>query len=507
MNEESQDDLSTLAHSLSKSEKRYIRLYLDKYDSQDLSSTFDLLFRFAAKVGHFNVELKKCFPQPKKRSKIRRRLYETMLDALVEYETNHNPELQLQEIIARCRVLLSRGLHGPLDKMLRKGLKIAEHYDLKWALAILTDLQANMHKLFKVSPKSKALGDSAYQGAYLAAQEFARLKKISYENSLMIVMFNQEGGVGEKAKDLFESIRGSAEEATQAPGFFLPYFGHHILSNFYLLRGDPVSMDNQWESIDQLFRAHPQVIKVLHVPYFRMLHFRTLMGISLLKKDLALTCLDRLREAQPKRHLLQASWFQMYYSALGQYGQHVGDTEALQRYVEGFPGGLDKHREGIEEVYILLMEMLMASCCYILGEYKQALRWIHRFLHNENVQMTKKSIQILATLRLCIYADLKDWESLEEMLSKTRTILSKEVLFPRFWEICDRYFTTLVESFSTSKHAEALETFNQEIHDLFAHPEETNVIAHFDFRSWAIARSQGLPLQDILQQKFKAADP
>jgi len=502
MNVETHDELLLLYRSLSRTEKRYLRLYVAKQGIEDHKNILDALFRHGETTGPFSDYLEQHFPHPKKRSKLRRRLYESMLDALVEYESQHSPDLQLQQILAHARVLLARGLHGPLEKMIRKGLKLARHYDRKWALAHLADLQANMQKLFRLSPKNKTLGDSAFQGAYLAAEDYAKLQKLAYEDAIVIMMFNQEGGVGEKETSLFEHMRENAETAIRAGGFVFPYYGHHLLANLYLLRGDPLSMSGQWNAIDALFQEQPQMIQGLEASYYRMLHFQTLMGISLLKKEEARQTLNRLGDAKPARHHLQSSWFQMYFSALGQFAQNIGETAALRQYIEEYPAGYKNHRDHLELVYVLLMEMLMAVCHFILEEYTQTLRWIHRFLHNEQAGITKKSTEILSILRLCVYVEMEDWESLGDMLEKTRTLLGNKLVFPRFWAICDRYFSALVQDPSAANRGASLDVFVRECHELFAHPEEHNVIAHFDFRTWGKAKQQGISMQEGIKQKF-----
>ena len=157
----------------------------------------------------------------------------------------------------------------------------------------------------------------------------------------------------------------------------------------------------------------------------------------------------------------------------------------------------------MEDVYALLIEILMAVSFFMVGRYKESLFWIHMYLHSGRTHVARKIVQILSTLRLCLYVEMQDWDSLEVMLEKTRSLLDKQIVFPRFWEICETFFSGLIRKNDPKSFRAALEKYVDASQELFDKPAETNVISHFNFLSWGSAKLQGISMLEYICEDFK----
>lgn len=495
MSEDTQDDLLLLARSLTQNEKRYLSLHIGKQLQPDWVQLMSNLFRHQQSEREFLAAVKSQFPLPKKRSAVRRKLYEKMLDLLVEYELAHNPDLQLQKLIQRCRVLHLRGLYTSGEVMLRKGLKLARKYDRKWALAELTELQCSMQSLHQLSPKKKQRGDALWQESYLAANEYATYRKLSYMDSVLAMTFNQQGAISEGSDPHWLAFDEIAEFASRESGFYIPYLARHIQINLATLRGQPEKMYEKWMETSKMFEEHPWMIPGNETSYLRMLHSRAIMAVSVNHKEEANEMLTLLKNAEPKRSLLKASWVQMYLYSLAQVTVRFGDKKGMETFIQLFQELVPTYRDRMEQVYVFVMEFHLVVAHMQLGAYKAAIRQVNLCLHSEDLHLLKKGIQILATLRLCLYVEIEDWDNLEQMLDKTRSFLAQKIIFPRFWALSEAFFSQLVQHNHPNAKEAAVTSFISGCEKLFyKEGDETNVIAYFDFLKWGKAVLIGVPM-------------
>lgn len=494
------DELWLLFHSLSASELRKVNRVVLQSSDAGLRKAYALLRKHSDTYESFCRQLAKAVPKGKRRSRIRRRLYTIVLDSLVTRAESHDADLRLHQTIRRCRILLERGLFHPADKLLRKGQRDAELYDRKWALAILAEMRATMHGLHESSKQPQLAGEARFQEAYLATAEYALMNKFRYQDALIVKLFNESGAIGTGREVFFPDLRAGAAAATHAPGFYLPYFGLHIEANIALLRNDIDGMYEKWNAIIQLFHAYPHLIPGHQINYFRALHFRTLMAMEKGDFDDAAKALANLRKARPRHKRSMGAWIQMYYSTLAQYAINAGDESALTEFVLQYPKILPRYGAQMEVIYKLLCRILLAVSCFILRDYPAALKWIADYLHDESADQIRKSIQVLATVRLCIYIELEDWETLERTWYATRVFLAKRIAFPKFWAICARFFPAFVEADSEGKRKDLLAAFLAESEALFAAREETNLFSIFNFRAWARARMEGRAMREVMAE-------
>ncbi|MEM7036363.1 MAG: hypothetical protein AAF570_05225, partial [Bacteroidota bacterium] len=473
---ETQDDLLTLASSLSPSLQRYVRISLKNESPAQLNEMLHLLLRHREQPAAFTQAIAQKFPHPKRRSKLRMQLYEALLDALARYDRDQQPDLKLHRIIQHCRVLQVRGLNTSGNKLIRKGLKLARKYERKWAVAILTELRSHLGNLPSSGGDQRLAGEAMFQESYLAAREFAELSHLRYCDALMANLFNHEGAVGKNRREFFAEMKSKAQKATQRSGFIFPYLGHHLLGNIAFLEDDQPAMSATWEEVGQLFDQYPHMRVGMEHGYLRALHFRILMAISEHDGDRAGQLLGELLHARPKLARLQPLWCQTYFSSLGQFAQNLCKPEVLRQFTTTCPDQLSQFAPRMEEVYVLLIEFLMASCLYLQEAYEAALRWIHRALHSERSAMARKTREIMLLIRLCIYVALEDWDTLETMLPATRKAIARHPVFPEFWEMCDPFFMRLIRDTRKKAVLKAFQDFEAACQAHFRQGKDQNII-------------------------------
>jgi len=181
------NDLHDLIQSLSKSEKRYFRLYTSLYEGEkDYMHIFDILeaqdtydeeamrAQLKDKVALEHLHVTKNY------------LFNLILKALKSYSTADYVEDQLRETLHSIRLLYDRKIYGKAESMLRKAKKAARLHNKQTLLLDIISLETGFTEFYYGEQ------DIAKRDAALAAERNEVLTELSNYHELMRV-YHQAG--------------------------------------------------------------------------------------------------------------------------------------------------------------------------------------------------------------------------------------------------------------------------------------------------------------------------
>ena len=138
------DSLHELIHSLSKSEKRYYKLYASRHVSSE-DSTMLALFDYIAKQTQYDeVALFHDFKGKallNQFSTIKKRLYDQVLLALHAFHANNSVENQLNRMLHQATLLFEKSLYDQCERQLRSAEKLALKHELSLPLISINKLK------------------------------------------------------------------------------------------------------------------------------------------------------------------------------------------------------------------------------------------------------------------------------------------------------------------------------------------------------------------------------
>lgn len=138
------DSLHELIQSLSKSEKRYYKLYASRHVSTE-DSTMLALFDYIAKQTHYDEAA--LFHDFKGKallnqfSTIKKRLYDQILLSLHAFHANNSIENQLNRMLHQATLLYEKSLYDQCERQLRSAEKLALKHDLSLPLIAINKLK------------------------------------------------------------------------------------------------------------------------------------------------------------------------------------------------------------------------------------------------------------------------------------------------------------------------------------------------------------------------------
>lgn len=140
MNDVKEDPLYQLIHSMDKKEKRYFKLFANKYNRKKNTNAL-VLFDIIAKQKKYNQTtiLKKLKKHDiyKNFAFEKHKLYSLVLKSLSECNSNYSTRVQTLEILKQIEILFGRTLFQQAQKLIQKGLKLIEGknlFDLEFQL-------------------------------------------------------------------------------------------------------------------------------------------------------------------------------------------------------------------------------------------------------------------------------------------------------------------------------------------------------------------------------------
>lgn len=152
------DKLLSLIHTLSKSEKRYFKLYAKRYNEKDHQIKV-LLFDLFVKLDRYeeNHVLKQLGKEiDKNRLRVEKvQLYQLILASLRDYHSGLIYEHDLSRAIENIRILSMKGQFKAAQKIINKYKKIIQGDSLEEATFLLQLLELEKKLVYQASPRAK----------------------------------------------------------------------------------------------------------------------------------------------------------------------------------------------------------------------------------------------------------------------------------------------------------------------------------------------------------------
>lgn len=499
------DHLFDLVKSLSKSEKRFFKLYAGRHSASEDSNAL-LIFDFLAKMSTYDeCKVLKEFEGKaflNKFSIAKHRLYQQIIESLVQFNAKKSVEIELVNSLRGATILFGKGLHGQAKKITDSVLKKAEKYNLsqiKWqGLQLLKQLHEQQ---FYTSL-------SAEESLSLHNEESIILKSLITKQDLWFIkasLFKEVHAIG--------TVR-SADQAELLRGIIAPlqeinidndtlenkYLYHQILGTYYFAIQETKNCYEQLATIKKLFETNTHFFGKKDGKYLSLLTNLAYTCIQLNRQDEVRMYLKELEEDKNQYDNtlnLEVKYFSSFYSlklfALIEKGELLEETM------------LAETEEGLKRYYDYLNPVRKAYFHFKLGvyylgitEYKKALVHINDVL-NDKQNLVKEDIYSFAQiLQLIIHFELKNHRFLTYALASTKRFLKGKNRLNKFESVFLKIITKIKNGVVNDiELQDILSEFQPEMHLLKTDKFEKNAFDYFDFAAWIDSKLLQKPYLEI----------
>jgi hypothetical protein len=504
------DHLFQLIKSLSKSEKRNFRLYVNRLKSGE-ETKFLQLFDILDKQGEYNEKqiLEKAKGiKPQQLSNLKAHLYKQLLKSLRLKNLNSDLEINIRETIDYAKVLYNKGLYQQSLRMLEKAKGMAEANRKNFIRMEIVEYE----KLIELQYITRSIGNRADELTDEAREISRKVTSAQTYSNLALKLYSLYLKVGSarNKKDMlmvssfFNTNFVPPEDLNRCDFYeklyiFQSYVWYNYITQDFLMcykyaqKWVDLYRDNKemiYNQTDLYLKGMNSLLNALH-----MLRYH-----SKFEEEL-----DKLRELINDRKIpwndnnLRVYYLFYYKHSINYHFLEGTFTEGLDlipeinRYIKNYSRHLDNHR-------ILVFYYKIASLYFGSGDYRSTIRYLNYILNYRDISIRQDFHCFSRILNLVAHYELGNEDLLEYQVKSVYRFLYKMNSLQEVQKHILDFLRKL-----THIRAEDLNTEFKRLRDklvsLKDNPFEQRAFLYLDIISWLESKIENRPVQDIVRKK------
>ncbi|WP_082815406.1 hypothetical protein [Pontibacter akesuensis] len=496
---------------MTRSEKRHFRLFATRQSSNGDIKFLQLFDAFDGMSAYDEERVLRQVPSIKKLqfANLKANLYKQLLASMRLFHAQQNTDIQLHEQLDYARVLYNKGLYQQSLKMLEKVKAAAQQASYPHIQLAAIDFEKHIESQYI----TRSLEGRAEELSEEATNNIAHLSRLHKASSLALRLYGLYIKMGH--------VR-SPEECASITDFFrqqlplldlrqasfsekLAFYQAHVWYN-YIMQDFKACYRYAQKWVD-LFEAEPHMKEQQPMLYIKGLHNLLLALFSLSYYTKFMEALQQLedfaadnnRRSSPNIEMLL--FLYIYTNRINAYYMEGRFTEGLKivpdirRNLRVFQQQLDPHRQ-------LIFYYKIAGLYFGSGDYNSTILYLEKIIHFKDVNL-REDIQCFARiLNLIAHYEAGKDELLEYQVKSVFHFLGKMndqqpmqvAIFEFLRELPDTSPFELKSAFIKLKEKLLLISEN---------PMYRRPFLYLDIISWLDSKIKNIPVQQVMQQKFK----
>ncbi len=513
MSNKKSDTLFILIKSLSKSEKRFFKLYASRHTSSE-ENNYIRLFEFLEKQPAY--ESKNVFEFFKGESFLKKysiataRLYKVILKSLHAFHADSSIDAILKRELHYAEILYDRTLYKQCQQLLRSIKKTAVKHE---KYSVLSDVSSWEKKIMET--KNYA-GESDYSITSILEEDISIAEIMKNFNefwnikSRFFLFLNKQGKVRNETeliqfKNAIDNVLLKSE--SKALSLETKFLYYHIYSAYYFGIDDYLNCYQNLIKNIELVEKHPRVFREKPNIYFSILSNAIYIANQLKQHDQAFLYLKKLREipillhAQKNQDLAVKLFSTSYsielalYKAMGEFSSAVELIPAINNGLEEFSANLTKLRKA--DFYFN-----MAAVCFGDDKHSLALKWLNKLLNDIQIEETQDIYCFAKILDLIVHIELKNTDLIPYALKSTERYLKSRNRVYKFEEAFLNFFSAALKTSAGIYNMKNYKELYEKIAPLQDDRFEKTVFEYFDFISWVESKIRKKSFVLIIKNKL-----
>lgn len=472
-------ELFELIKSLSKSEKRYFKLYCGTHKG---NKNYLKLFDELDKMNKYSEEgLKEKYSRLTFTKKY---LYKSIIKSLKAYNEG-SLDVNLNEHIANLKILY----HKSLIKQFYRSLNA-----LKQQAQELENFNV-YHELLKLEIQSIKTGD------YNDADQVTILKQIDStlkvirnlnEYTLIAAMLREFARKNGMLRDEETFLKVSAIMKTPLlQEGCLPATNkekdlyYKVISSFVYLKGDMEKLIQCNLSRMEIVKLNPRIFEEDYILKQIEIHGALLYGLIKLEKFEEFNFyFNSLKSLKARTNLERATQFSktimyelLYYLKREDFSKGLELVKTAEEGFKVFGGGIQKDD-------ILIVRYYICRVFFGAGRYAEALHYSNEILNHPHIEYRTDVHVYCRILNLIIHFELGNYSLLPYIIKSVYRFLYKQGKVYRFETIMLKFLKTLKLARAGAELNKRLMLLKKELMKLYDDPYEKNVFIYFELMSW-----------------------
>jgi len=502
------DALYQLIRSLSKSEKRNFKLFVNRLQSNE-DSKFMILFDLMDKQNEYNDEkiLQKAPGISKSQlSNLKAHLYKQLLLSLRMNAVNQDVDIYLREQMDYAKVLYNKGLYNQSLKLLDKAAGLAGEYEKNIILQEILDFEKHIEGQYITNSIENKAEDITIRANELN-------KKIAGTNSFsnlairLYGLYLKVGHVRNEKDFLFVSEFFKANLAPYNPDdlsfleklyLYQSYVWYNYITQDFLMCYKYAS---RWV---ELFEENKKLIPIYVDLYLKGLHNLMAALFMISHKQKFTEVLKRLEDLGKEEFILNNEnnsvlFFQYYYInrinyhfMQGTFSEGLYLVKDIEEGIERFSRKLDRNR--------ILNFYYKIGCLYFgSGDNKQAIKYLNKVINStSDIRSDLQSFSRI--LNLIAHYEMGNNEMIEYQIKSVYRFLSKLDEMNQVQQHIMNFLRKVPVMDARSVKNEFIKIRTSFI-KLQQDPYEKRAFLYLDVISWLTCKIENRTVQEVIREK------
>lgn len=497
------DRLFQLVHSLSRSEKRYFKVYAGRRSIGECNHYLRLFDAIAGQASYDEAAIRAQFAGTKAERhlpSIRVQLRKLILKSMRAYRAGHSVDARLREHLEDAEFLREKGLYAESDRSLAKAEKLAWQHERHASLleilfwkrrAVLARRQTGLESELEAIQQQSATvvaqltNLQAYEALY---DEVFALTRISYTDRSSMM----EARLQEIGRDPL-LVHPDAAQSYRARIRF-----HQLQALLAQLAGDQTeawkcnrAIVAEWDARPDIRQQHPQNYRIALSNYLAACHRAG-------RFDEFPEHLARLHALPPSSPDDAAEHFQNVYFYELLYHLNQGNPQQAATLVPQIEAGLAQYREKVNKARALGFRYNIMVIFFVLERWGPALKWLNKIIHDERSEHRQDIQQAARLFLLIIHYERANEDILDHLLRSAYRYFYRRETTGDFERIVLKALKQIYQNPPPAALKRIFSALQTELQGLLDRPEGPHPPGLRELNLWLRARLEVRPIWALL---------
>ncbi|MCH2235323.1 MAG: hypothetical protein MK078_13815 [Crocinitomicaceae bacterium] len=511
MSNKASSHLFDLIKSLSKSEKRYFKLFAGRHTIGE-ENGYIRLFDFIDRMDDYQEDLVFMHFRGQaflnKFSITKSRLYDNILRSLDAFHAASSPDAQIYRSIHNAEILFNKGLYSQCEKILRSAEKQAQKHE---CLNLLLEIKQKQKLLIE----SKLYANSTPKKIEeLYADERQLIKDIDVNarlwktKSLLFQEINLKGKLRssdeiEKLNVILSGIQDLDLENGSAKN---KHLFHHTKSAYYFAQNDLEKCYEHLQANIELVDSTKFIVSDQPNLLYSLLSNIVYVATRLKDFEKAQDYLSRLKAMaggkNGKTNNLEIKYFSTIYSLELSLYSEKGDYNKGLELIPIIEEGYRLYDDKIPSLRKAYLDYQIAILFLSTGNYNDALGRLNLILNNADVSPKQEIYAFSQMLNLIVHVELENNRFLPYAYSSAKRFFKKYNSNTKFESLFLKVINEMIKVQNRFDLEDKLQKYLAQMEPLLEDKLESTAFEYFDFYSWIKSKIERKEYQEIRKNKL-----
>jgi hypothetical protein len=500
------DELYQLVQSLSKSEKRYVKVFASK-DLNDEKSNYLRLFDALVDQNEYNEsEIKSIFkgePLANHLSSEKNYLYGFILKSMRSFHEDRSLDAQLKEWLLDAQYLFDKRLYDQSIKLLRKSKKTAYKFDRFFPLLEILFIERNIVLERSLKEKKKKIQEINAE-TIAVLNKIEEYTKLHYLKDILFIMTRDKYQMSIEQLEGFSSELSTFKRLSEMEGIVsfktkqLYYFANALIN---LLQGNFKLVCEFYKKQITLWEQDDEILKTETSQYIKTLSNYLNSCLEADYFDDFPKVLDKIKSIHLKSRDEEAETFQNFTYLQLLYLMNTSAFDEAEIFVTEIENGLIEYKSKLNKARELAFYHNIALLYFAGGKFKLSLDWVNKILNSPKSD-SRGDIQRFANVfQLILHYELENFDLLEYLIRSTYRNLQKNGNLYPFELLIISYIKKIINTEHKAEKNQSMKKFLEDLNKL-KNSESNKLLGMLEVYCWIQSKLQNLPFKEILKKTY-----